>query len=58
MKFNYKDLLKDQACCDNCDNHCDVEFDDKQLLYCPIQEQVVSVSGYCKAYDGFWNTIR
>jgi hypothetical protein len=58
MKFNYKDLLIGVPCCDNCDRHCDVEFDNKALLYCPEQEQIVSISGYCDAYDGFWSTIN
>lgn len=54
MRYGYKDLLHKSACCNNCDNRADLEYNNIDLLYCPIQEQIVEPSGYCRAYEGFW----
>jgi hypothetical protein len=58
MKFKYKDILEGQACCDNCDNMIPVTINDVDLIYCPIQNQIVQISGYCEAYDGFFKLIE
>lgn len=57
MKFEYKDILEGQGCCDNCDNHIPVTINERDMIYCPIQNQIVVESGYCNAYDGFFTGL-
>lgn len=58
MKYNYKDLLEGHSCCINCDNHLSITINEVDKLYCPVQDALVSDSGLCNGYEGFWRLIN